>query len=545
MSDPLLFSLVQDLESQTGYRVRQVVATHSDILKAIELGDFGRAATSTRRPAPGPDPLASPPAGMPQRRRDETRESAPIADLVNLVVNSAIRSRATGIHIEPQARGVLVRHRVDGLLKEVMDLPRSLHEQLVGRIKVMAGIDIAGGRLPQDGRLRLKDEDGREIDFSVSTMRTMNGEKVVMRVRDHRQNAPILEELGLTAAAIAEVRRLLEHRHGLILVAGPARSGRTTTLASAVRSIKSGRTSIVTIEDPIEYEIPGVNQTQVDEEARLTFASGLRAILNQDADVVVVGEIRDRETAALAMQGAETGHLVLSTLLADDAPSATTRLIEMGVEPCAMASGLVGIVAQRLLRRLCASCRRRYSPDPGILGALNITQAIAAESAFYQPVGCEECHHTGYRGRVAVCEVIGVTGNVRRLIARNAGEDLIRDAATGAGMITLRDEGVARVQTGLTSVEELLRVAVVPRLGTREACPVCGGAVAVDFIACPHCGHRFAGCEGCGRGLQAAWQFCPFCATPQVAASAAEAQQTKTPREVAHSNLAEFRNHVR
>jgi hypothetical protein len=200
-----------------------------------------------------------------------------------------------------------------------------------------------------------------------------------------------------------------------------------------------------------------------------------------------------------------------------------------------LASGLVGIVAQRLLRRLCASCRRRYAPGPGILGALNLTQAIAAESAFYQPVGCEECHHTGYRGRVAVCEVIGVTGSVRRLIARNAGEELIRDAATGAGMATLREEGVARVQTGLTSVDELLRVAVVSRLGTRLACPVCGGGVAVDFIACPQCGHRFAGCGGCGRGLQAAWRFCPFCATPQVPASAAEEPQlAKTPREVAH-----------
>jgi type IV pilus assembly protein PilB len=568
MSDPLLFSLVQDLEFQTGYRIKQVVATRGDIIEAIQTGYPDKALARTSHADPGmvaaarfraasasdasfvdtalarrvDEDIFEPVAGLKERS-----EAAPIIDLVDLVVRSAIKSKASDIHVEPMEKGVLIRHRLDGLLKEVMDLPKWVHEGLIARLKIMAGMDIAEKRLPQDGRLRVSTDEGSDVDFRVSTLRTLFGEKIVMRVLDHRKGVPALEEVGMSAVALEEMRGFLRHQHGMILVVGPTGSGKSTTLSSALTAVQSERTNIVTIEDPVEYQIPGVNQTQINEKIKLTFSSALRSILRQDPDVILVGEIRDAETAKIAMQAAQTGHLVLSTLHTDDAPSVVTRLVDIGTEPFVIAGALVGVVAQRLVRRLCVHCRRQYTPPPETLRALNIADTDAATIPFYKSVGCDQCNHTGFRGRIGIYEVMKVTDKLRRLIAARALEDQVRDAALAGGMISLGEDGLAKVKSGVTTPEELLRVVTEVR-EIRTICGGCGEAIGVDFLACPHCGKRQGGgCPHCGRALQPGWNFCPYCARStedrkeKRAKRLREREARDGRRELPPANVAEFK----
>ena len=576
MSDPLLFTLVQDLEFQTGYRIKQVVATRAEIVDAIHACYPDKAIARVAAPhgsglavKPGrqPSPADAPPgvglapltegAALSSRRPEDdifeqvagpkgtTAEAAPIIDLVDLVIKSALKSRASDIHIEPTENNVVIRHRLDGLLKEVMELPKWVHDGLVARMKIMGGMDIAEKRLPQDGRIRTMGEDAQEVDFRASTLRTIFGEKIVLRVLDHRKGVPPLEELGFSSTSLEQLRFFLRHQHGMILVVGPTGSGKTTTLCSALTSVCSERSNIITIEDPVEYQIPGVNQTQINDKIKLTFASALRSILRQDPDVVLVGEIRDQETARIAMQAAQTGHLVLSTLHTDDAPSCVTRLTDIGIEPYVTASALIGVIAQRLMRRVCMHCRRPYTPDTETLRALSITETEAATITFYRAIGCDHCNHTGYRGRVGIYEVMHVSDRLRRMIAQRGSEAALRDAAVSAGMMSLGEDGLLKVKAGVTTPEELLRVVTEVR-ETRVLCPGCGASVAPDFVACPICGHRVGGgCPHCHRPIQGGWKFCPYCAksTDPAAKKSASGHRLRHRdlRELPAANVAEFK----
>jgi len=558
MADPLLFSLVQDLEFQTGYRIKQVVATRADILESIAAGYPDKALIRASAAVPAARAQRDERSESLMRRSDEEggepvaglkerSEAAPIIDLVDLVVKSAIKAGASDVHVEPMEKGVLIRHRLDGLLKEVMDLPKWVHEGLIARLKIMAGMDIAEKRLPQDGRIRATSDDGNDVDFRASTLRTLHGEKMVLRVLDQHRGVPPLEELGFSAGAFTDLKGFLKYQHGMILVVGPTGSGKTTTLCSALMSMQSERTNIITIEDPIEYQMPGINQTQVNEKIKLTFSSALRSILRQDPDVILVGEIRDQETARIAMQAAQTGHLVLSTLHTDDAPSVMTRLSDIGVEPYVIASATIGVAAQRLVRRLCSRCRRQYTPTSETLRALNISDADAANIGFYRPVGCDACHQTGYKGRIGIYEVMKITDRLRRMIAQRASEDAIREVAQSSGMLTLGDDALAKVKAGVTTAEELLRVVTEVR-EIRSICPACNGPVALDFVACPGCGHRLSGaCPGCGRGLQPGWTFCPYCARGTEPRSARRLRERHLHRELpaaSMTNVAEFKKNA-
>ncbi len=388
----------------------------------------------------------------------EASDEAPIIRLVNSLLFQAVKDRASDIHIEPFERVLTVRFRIDGILYDVISPPKRFQPVIISRVKVMAGLDIAEKRLPQDGRIRTKVA-GKDIDVRVSVIPTAYGERVVLRLLDRAATLLGLEELGLGGRNLAFVERLIRQSHGIVLVTGPTGSGKTTTLYAALSTINSTERNIITIEDPIEYQLQGVGQMQVNPKIDLTFANGLRSILRQDPDVIMVGEIRDSETAEIAIQAALTGHLVFSTLHTNDSASAVTRLVEMGTEPFLVSSSVLAVMAQRLLRRVCDQCRRVLRPTPELLAEIGITPEQASGRTLYAGgAGCAACKETGYRGRTGIHELLVVDDEIRTLIMKNADAVAIRRAAADAGMLTLREDGATKVLAGETTIEEVLRV---------------------------------------------------------------------------------------
>lgn len=388
---------------------------------------------------------------------DDTSD-APIIKLVNHVLSRAVKSRASDIHIEPYQGDLIVRFRLDGVLHNILTLSRRLHAAVISRIKIMAKLNIAEKRLPQDGRIEIKIGD-RAVDLRVSSLPTGYGERMVMRLLEKNTKLLSLRDLGLADNDFHHFQKMLGLSHGIILVTGPTGSGKTTTLYAALSHINSPDKNILTIEDPIEYQINGIGQMQVNAKIGLDFARGLRAMVRQDPDIILIGEIRDRETAEIAVQAALTGHLVFSTLHTNDAPSAITRLIDMGIDPFLLSSGIRAIVAQRLVRVLCPDCKQQITPTKDDLLAMGLSEQ-AAPQAIYTKVGCPRCMHTGYRGRTAIYEFLRMTPDMQDMVLKTADANQIRtQALTNDNMRTLRQDGIRKVLEGVTTLEEVLRVA--------------------------------------------------------------------------------------
>ncbi len=387
---------------------------------------------------------------------DEVND-APIIKLVNLIVSGAIKDRASDIHVEPYSANLKIRYRIDGVLYDIMSMPRRIQSPLVSRIKIMAKLNIAEKRLPQDGRIEIRIAD-RLIDIRVSIIPTAFGERVVLRLLDKSANILKLADLGMHDERISLLNRLIKSPYGIILVTGPTGSGKTTTLYAALSTINRPEINIITIEDPIEYQIDGVGQIQVNPKIDLTFAAGLRSIVRQDPDVILIGEIRDRETAEIAIQSSLTGHLVFSTLHTNDAASAVTRLIDMGIEPFLVTSSVIAIIAQRLVRVLCPHCKEVYVPDRESLANLGLDKSVLKDNTFYRKKGCNLCMQTGFRGRTAIFEIMTVDDDIKKLVLKTSDANQINDLAIKRGMITLQKDGIQKVLKGITTAEEVLRV---------------------------------------------------------------------------------------
>ncbi len=383
-------------------------------------------------------------------------ENAPIVKMVNIIFQKAVASRASDIHMEPQEDCVLIRFRIDGQLVEIMKHDRKIISALVARVKIISGLNIAEKRIPQDGRIGIK-IDGKDYDMRVSVLPTMFGEKVVIRIADKEGFQVDKKDLGFFEDDMEKFDEIIAHPHGIVLVTGPTGSGKSTTLYTALRELCKPNVNLLTVEDPVESTIRGINQVQVNVKAGLTFAAALRSFLRQDPDIIMVGEIRDSETAEIATRAAITGHLVFSTLHTNDAASSITRMIDMGIEPFMMSSSVVGVIAQRLVRRLCKKCREKIEPDEFERNSLDLKEGEEVE--IYKAVGCEECNNTGYRGRIAVYEIMTVNREIRELIAKNENADVIKEAALRNGMKTLRMNCARVVKNGVTTIDEMLRIA--------------------------------------------------------------------------------------
>ncbi|MBI1797885.1 MAG: Flp pilus assembly complex ATPase component TadA [Candidatus Eisenbacteria bacterium] len=517
MADPLNVAALEDLRFHSGMFIKPVLALGSAIMEGIERHyhidnsmsevinniisteeDVIVSAVSEEDLTPAIDDLI------------KESEGRPIVRLTNWLLHRAIEERASDIHIEPQDRELMVRFRVDGLLQEAQRLPKWTQSAIVSRIKVLSNLDIAEKRQPQDGRLMVEVR-SRRVDMRVSTLPTTHGEKVVIRVIDQGQVLRDLDDLGFYADELKLVQRDLDRPQGIVLVTGPTGSGKSTLLYAALRYIQNVTKNIVTVEDPVEYQIPGLNQVQVDEKGKKTFPSALRAILRQDPDVIMIGEIRDKETAQIAFRASITGHLVLTTVHTNDAASAVTRLIDLGLEPFMVASSLISVVSMRLVRTLCPRCRETYDVGAAALNRLGARDVGEGTVRLSRGRGCPHCRSTGYHGRTGVFEVLTLDDATRGLITQQVSDAAIRAAAVERGMRTMGEDGLKKVIEGRTTLDEVTRVIYLADQAIKT-CPSCATTLSAEFEYCPSCG-EFVGehCEHCHRRVETGWTFCPYC----------------------------------
>jgi type II secretory ATPase GspE/PulE/Tfp pilus assembly ATPase PilB-like protein/CheY-like chemotaxis protein len=525
MADPTDLFALQDVEFTTGCAVKAVVACRTEVLDAIksyyspetwleeflqnieQVEDFQILGFGEEEETPA-------------QEAEGRVKPGPAVRLVNLILHSAIKQGASDVHIEPALHNLQVRMRVDGMLRDLMQVPKWLRESLVSRLKILAVLDITDRRMPQDGRIKANCE-GRTVDVRVSTLPTHYGEKVVLRILGSGQEVLPSSALGLSAADLQVLKRAADQPQGIILVTGPTGSGKTTTLYSLVNEKKNPGINIVTVEDPIEMQLERVNQVQVNTKAGLTFASCLRSILRQDPDVILIGEIRDPETAEIAFRAAMTGHLVFSTVHTNSTVATIGRLEDLGIDPNMVASSVNLILAQRLVRKVCQHCKEESHPEPRILERLHLE---GADFTFFRGAGCEACGMTGYAGRMGLFEVLRMTPNLRAKISQRASEGELLKAAAQGGTVILLDDALGKLRQGLTTAEELLRVL---QLEEEEIlrCPRCRSLISRDFAICPYCLLALkTSCESCRQELKLEWKTCPYCGreTPKAGAPAGE-----------------------
>jgi type IV pilus assembly protein PilB len=453
MADPTNIFAIDDVQLASGLQVEIVIASESEVDRAIKRS-YGVQETVQR--------------AMSQLQADEpftipddttiTESDAPIISIVNSLLQQAAKDGASDIHIEPQEKDLRVRFRIDGVLREVMTFPRRIHGAITSRIKIMSEMDISERRIPQDGRIKLRFA-GRDIDVRVSTLPTIYGEKVVGRLLDQSNAILSIDTLGFSQKNFERFSGIAKKSYGMVLVTGPTGSGKTTTLYAALSKYNSVEKNIITVEDPVEYRLPGINQVNINPKAGLDYAHILRSILRQDPNIVMVGEIRDGETAEIAIRAALTGHLVLSTLHTNDAASTVTRLIDMGIEPYLVASSVLGVLSQRLVRKICSHCQEFYTAEPDAPEYILTGVTTREPVRLFRGRGCPVCSNTGYKGRVAIHEVLKITPAIRALIMQGVSADVIGEAAKTEGMLSMQQDGVQKALDGITTIAEVMRVA--------------------------------------------------------------------------------------
>ena len=525
MADPLDLEAINDISFASGREVRPTVAPLKEIKSAIRrfyhlahplqkiLGEIQGGSLEV---IGEPEDFAEDEGVEEVVRKGE---SPPIIRLVNSVIVHAARNQASDIHFEPREKNVKIRERIDGILAEAFEFPKLVQGAATSRVKIMARMDIAEKKIPQDGRIKVRVE-GHDLDLRVSTLPTHYGEKITIRLLDTKASKLVLENVGLSAKDNERVGNIIERPQGMVLITGPTGSGKTSTLYAMVGHIRSEAINIITLEDPIEYELGGVNQVGINEKTGLTFPFALRSILRQDPDVIMVGEMRDRETANIAIEASLTGHLVLTTLHTNTAVAAVTRLRNLGIPSYLLASSLNGVMAQRLVRKICEHCKQPYTPTPEEITKMRLRGKDAESLPSYKGTGCGHCNQSGYRGRIGVFEVFTVDAAIRDLIAKDAPEPALSKAATGNGMKYLIEDGLEKVSAGMTSIEELLRVVYIRDEEPTAYCQNCGESLSPGMKTCSRCGLPLMNlCPSCGEMRESKWRFCPFCGmgqTPRV-----------------------------